>query len=217
VSIVNYFYYCVTLTFKWVIVNKNSEQNILQRVADGDEQAFKVLFNLYWDRLYNYLLRITKSHELAEEIATDVFLKLWTGREILPGIQNMDSFLYKVAYNRTMDFFRLAARDFRLQELIAKQAEQVPPVSADYPMLDKEADQILKEVIQELTPQRRLIFTLSRIDGLTHEEIAQKLNLSRQTVKNTMSAAITSVRQTLKKKFPGSYSVMFILLDLYKE
>ena len=198
-----------------MIVDRLTEKELLQHVADGDEQAFNVLFNRYWDRLYNYLLKITKSHELAQEIASDVFLKLWTGRKILPAINHIDGFLYKVAYNKTMDFFRSAAKNIRFQELISRQIEHTPPSGADYPILDKEATLILKEIIQELTPQRRLIFTLSRIEGLSHEEIAKRLNLSRQTVKNTMSDAIASVKRTLIKKFPDSYAVIFVLLGLH--
>lgn len=194
--------------------NNDKEKKLLLQIANGDEQAFNTLYTQYWDRLYHYLLRITKSHEVSEDIAIEVFLKLWTGRAILPGIRNMDAFLFKVAYNKTMDFFKKVAREKRLQKMITKQIEQSSPNEADYSLLDKESQQMLRELIQELSPQRRLIFTLSRMEGLSHDEIAQKLNLSRQTVKNTMSEAIKSIRSSLKKKYPESYLVFWALLSL---
>lgn len=186
----------------------------MQKIADGDELSFRILFNRYWDRLYIYLLRITKSHELAEEIASDVFLKLWTGREILPYIQNFDGFMFKVAYNRTIDFFRVANRNKKLQELISNQVIPITVSGTDYPLLSSESNKILIDIINQLSPQRRIVFTLSRIDGLSHDEIAKKLNLSKQTVKNTLSAAIASVQKILIKKFPDSYSFVFIILNL---
>src|SRR5579859_5286981 len=97
----------------------DKDTDLLYEIASGNETAFRVLFNARYEKLFNYLLRITKSREIAEEIATDVFLKLWMGRELMNEISNLDAFLYKVAYNKALDFFRVAARNNRLQRLIA--------------------------------------------------------------------------------------------------
>jgi RNA polymerase sigma-70 factor (ECF subfamily) len=80
------------------------EKELLEQVAQGNEWAFNILFERHWDHLYNYMKRLTKSHEVAEEIVVDVFLKLWTGRELVPGIHNMDAFLFRVAQNKAMNF-----------------------------------------------------------------------------------------------------------------
>ena len=194
-------------------LNKDDEKKLLLQIASGDEQAFNILYRRYWDRLYNYLLRVTKFHEVSEEIATDVFFKLWTGREILPSIININGFLYKVTYNKAMDFFKKVAREKRIQEILLTQIEHATPNNADYILLDDENKQILQKLIQELSPQRRLVFSLNRLEGLSHEEIAQKLGLSRQTVKNTMSEAVKSICSSLKKNYPESYIIIMALIS----
>ncbi|MBE7169452.1 MAG: RNA polymerase sigma-70 factor [Williamsia sp.] len=175
------------------------EAALLQQIAAGDEQAFTVLFNRYWKQLYNYLIQLTKSHEITEEIVADVFLKLWTGRELIVNIRNIDGFLFKVAYNKTMDFFKLTARDQRLQRVLAHTIEATGE-RADQKLLDAETQKILHEAIAQLSPQRKLVYHLHRIEGLSHEQIAERLNLSRQTVKNTMTGAIRSLLHFLEQR-----------------
>lgn len=189
------------------------DKELLEQIAQGSETAFRVIFDRHWDRLYNYMLTLTKSSEVAEEIATDVFLKLWTGRELLPGIHNLEAFLLRVAHNKAMDFFNVAARNARYQKIIFESLRSPEVPGADYRLLDKEAQGLLTEVLSTLSFRRRLVFTMHRIEGLSHEEIAQRLDLSHQTVKNTMVAAQRSVRDLLKKKYPDG--LLLLLLYFY--
>lgn len=188
----------------------DTEKQLLQQIADGHEPSFRVLYDRYWARLYNYLMRITKSHEITEEIVTDVFLKLWTGRELLQNIQHMDGFLRRVAYNKAMDFFKISSRDARLQQVIAGRMADAADADADRRLLENEYRHILQQAIQQLSPQRRLIFTLSREEGLTHEQIARQLHLSRNTVRNSMAEALKSIRQYLHKHDIDTYIAVWI-------
>jgi len=189
------------------------DQELLEQIAQGSEAAFKVIFDRHWDRLYNYMLALTKSPEVAEEIAADVFLKLWTGRELLPGIHHLEAFLLRVAHNKAMDFFAVTARNAKYQKIIFETIRQPEVPGADQPILDKEAQGLLGEILSGLSMRRRLVFTLHRIEGLSHEEIAQRLNLSHQTVKNTMTDAQRSLRVLLKKRFPdGLFALLISIL-----
>ncbi|WP_157986494.1 RNA polymerase sigma factor [Chitinophaga alhagiae] len=174
------------------------EKSLLSQIAEGNERAFRQLYDLYWAKLYNYLIRIIKSPEITEEIVIDIFLKLWTGRELLHNIQHLDGFLRKVAYNKAMDFFKIASRDEQLKRIVAREMEAEETCGADHRLLDGESRDILQQAILQLSPQRRLIFTLSREKGLTHEQIARQLNLSRNTVRNSMAEALKSIRHYLK-------------------
>ena len=188
------------------------DKELLEQVAQGSETAFKVIFDRHWDRLYNYMMALTKSPEVAEEIAADVFLKLWTGRELLPGIHNLEAFLLRVAHNKAMDFFTVTARNAKYQKIIFDAIRQPEVPGADYRLLDKEAQGLLGEILSGLSLRRRLVFTLHRIEGLSHEEIAQRLNLSHQTVKNTMVDAQRSLRSLLTKKFPDGLFLLLVSL-----
>lgn len=176
------------------------ERQLLEQISRGDEQAFNTLFSHYWDRLYNYLMKVTKSREISEEIGTDVFLKLWTGREQVVCIRHMDAFLLRVAHNKAMDFFRVAARNERLQEMIGQSMQQQAEPAADQGMLDAEMRETLEAAISRLSPRRKRIFTMSHMQGLSNEEIARELALSPHTVKNTLADSARSLRGILQKK-----------------
>ena len=188
------------------------DKDLLDQVAQGSEAAFKIIFDRHWDRLYNYMMALTKSSEVAEEIAADVFLKLWTGRELLPGIHNLEAFLLRVAHNKAMDFFAVTARHAKYQKIIFEAIRRPEVPGADSRLLDKEAQGLLGEILNRLTLRRRLVFTMHRIGGLSHEEIAKRLNLSHQTVKNTMADAQRSLRDLIRKKYPDGLLLLLLWL-----
>jgi RNA polymerase sigma-70 factor (ECF subfamily) len=141
-----------------------NETTLLQQIAEGDEVAFKKLFDQHKSRIYNYLLKITKSREISEEIVLDVFLKLWIGRDLILEIKNVEGFLQKVALNKALDFFRLVARQRKLQVLINKEILQGNVIPADHSLLENECADIINKALARLSPQRRLILDLSRND-----------------------------------------------------
>lgn len=187
----------------------HNEKEILQSIAEGNESAFNTVFELYRDKLYNYLLKITKSPEISEEIVVDIFVKLWVGRALVQQINQLEGFLHRVAYHMAIDFLRTTSRHKRLQKAYIDRLEPEPEKRADEILMDAQCMQLLREAIFQLSPQRRLIYTLSREQGLTHEQIATALNLSRNTVKNSMMAAIKSISGFLQHHAPeGALSLL---------
>ena len=174
------------------------ESTLLYEISQGNELAFKTLFNRHRNKLYNYLFGITKSTEIAEEIVIDVFLKLWQGRDLLVEIKNVEAFLHKVACNKALDFLRLAARHKRLQEFV-KQEIMTRAARPDEALQENECRDLLNKAMEQLSPQRRLIFSLSRDHGLSHEEIASQLHLSRHTVRNTIAEGLRLIRRFFKE------------------
>jgi len=110
-----------------------------------------------------------------------------------------------------MDFFKIAARNTKLQKLMAQEIENEKVKEADHQLMEKECQQILHEAIKQLSPQRRFIFTLSRESGLTHEEIAEKLNLSRNTVRNTIAETLRSIRAFLRRNAMEGLIILCLL------
>ena len=188
------------------------ERDLMQQVAAGNQDAFARIYETYRQPLYTYLLAITKSAVVAEDILVDVFMKLWIGREMMVRIENLEGFLHKVAYNKAMDFFKTTARHARLQQVYAQRLSDQSERSLDDWLIDEECLRILQDAVNQLPPQRKLIYTLSREQGLTHEEIARALNLSRNTVKSTIMAATRSISEYLQKKYPGNAALSCLLL-----
>lgn len=195
------------------VIIEYDEATLLRQVAGGDEKAFNKIFDLYKGKLYGYLLKITKSPEIAEEIVTDVFVRLWIGKDLLNNIKRLDSFLHKVAYNKAIDFLRTVSRQDKLQKLYIERVEPEPEKQADKLLMDAEARELLQKAIQQLPPKRKLIYTLSRENGLTHAQIAKALNLSSNTVKNSIVSATKSISVFLKNAGAekAAFSVLFLL------
>lgn len=189
------------------------ESNLLQEVSAGNENAFRQLFELHYAKLHNYLLRVTKSKEIAEEIAIDIFVKLWIGREFIQDIRHLDAFLQKVAHNKALDFFKVTARNARMHKLIRKEMESTREQEADYKLLDREYQHLVTRAIDQLSPQRKMVFTMSRVEGLTHDEIAQRLQLSRNTVRNTIAESLRSIRQFLRHHDLSGAIILSILMN----
>lgn len=176
------------------------------------DESFKRLFDSYKNRLYGYVLAIARSPYVAEEITQEIFIKLWLCRDILHEVNNLDGYIFTIARNRTLNHLRKAAHDVKLlrelQELAAPESNDVEEhsLAADY-------DRLLRDALELLSPQRRLVFQLSRDRGLNHEEIANCLHLSRNTVRNHMVEALRFIRHYLGEH--GSLlavSILFFLL-----
>jgi RNA polymerase sigma-70 factor (ECF subfamily) len=175
----------------------HNEKLLLRQVARHDEKAFKALFEAYQSRLYHYIIGIVKSKETAEEMVIDVFLKIWQHREMLAGVERFDAFLFRIAFNQSVDFLRRAARDPKIKDILWQDIELAGGLSSDEPVLVKEYEVKLKEAIGLLSPQRQLIFRMSREKNFSHSAIAQKLQLSKYTVSNHISESLRFIRAYL--------------------
>lgn len=174
-----------------------SDQNLLMLVGQGDEQAFKCLFSNHRDKLFAYLLKVTKSRETAEEIVMDVFLKLWQSRDILSEIQNFPSFIFLVARNKAYDFLRTASKDLVLKDLLWDEIEMASSSRTDERIVLSELQSKLDNAVSKLSPQRQSVFRLSREEHLTHDQIAARLKISKSTVKNHMIDSLRFIREHL--------------------
>ncbi len=179
------------------IEKNHNEHLLLQQIAERDENAFKSLFDLYKDRLFLYINGIIKSKEVSEEIVMDVFLKIWLGKEIVNQIENFDAFLFRVAYNKSIDFLRSAARDPKLRDLVWHEMQVEGGLNADQQVITREYEKKLREAIGQLSPQRRLVYQMSREKGFSHLDIARQLQLSKHTVSNHIVESQRFIRSYL--------------------
>ena len=185
--------------------------DLLQQVASGDERAFKRLYDAYSGRLYSYIARIVKSDQVAEELVMDVFMKIWRGRTLLTQIQHFDAFLFRVAYNKSIDFLRAAARDARLKTLLTARLGLAQEEQADAAVLFKEFEERLREAIDLLSPQRRKVYDMRRSLDYTHDQIAEKLHISRATVNNHIVEAHKFIRAYLASELFESSALLAVL------
>lgn len=160
------------------------------------EKIFRQLYDRYKNRLYGYILTIVHATDAAEEITQEVFIKLWLHRDKLEDLTHSEIYIFTMARNKTLNYLRKAANNKRLlRELQSHMKQETNNV--DEQMKFSEHQKLIEEALNQLSPQRSLVFRLSRYQGLDHEEIAQKLHLSKNTIKNHLVAALNFIRTYL--------------------
>ncbi|MCC6286257.1 MAG: RNA polymerase sigma-70 factor [Chitinophagaceae bacterium] len=180
---------------------------------ENEHEIFKWLFETYKTPLHDYIQSITKSHEVAEDITQEIFIRLWKKRNELTQIENIDYYIYRMARNESMDFFNKVALDARLSsELKKRMSSSFNNVSTQ--MDSKEMSRLVQKGLSTLSPQRKLVYQLSRNQGLKLEEIARQLNLSVNTVKNHLIAALQQLREYLLQFSDGNGFVILFILSL---
>jgi len=173
------------------------EREILQLVAHGDERAFRWLFNQYHHRLGTHIYNITKSHEIAEEVVQDVFLKIWTNRTSLSDIVNFKAYLYVASKNHALNCLKRIAHE---RALTTELQDVSYEVGTDDPCDENERYILVDEAIDHLPPQQRLVYLLSRHERLQYAEIADRMSLSRETVKKYLQISTESITCYIRKR-----------------
>lgn len=171
---------------------------LLKQVAEGDEIAFRQVFDLYKAPFHSAAYKMTRSVELAEDIVQEVFITLWNKRKHIGNLENPEGYLFKILHNCILAQFRKMAVERRLRAHLAlENDDDNNPVEAL--LLDKENREILENVISQMPAQQQLVYRLAKQEGLSREEIASRLGLSPNTVRNHLSAAVEFIRNYFSK------------------
>lgn len=183
-----------------------SERELVVLMSKGDELAFTRLFYLYKDKLYSFTLRLVNNTDVAEDIVQDVFLKLWNNRAQLSAVSSFGGYVFQMAQNQSINSFRrMASETLILSELFHQQSPA--DLSTEQAIHFRETQALVAAIVSKLPPQQKLVYQLSREQGLRHEEIAQQLKLSPSTVKNHLIQALHTIREQLK-----AHAVTLLLL-----
>jgi RNA polymerase sigma-70 factor (family 1) len=168
---------------------------LLSRVAEGDKEAFKVLFNAYCHRINSFATRLTRSESSGQECVQDVFMKIWLKREGLKSIENFDAFLYTIVRNHVYNILRSQALEVRVTATFCRELGEAGEAEEDDGLSARK--QLLQKAIDGLPQQQRRVFHLCQLQGLKYQEAATLLNISRLTVKTHMQQALRTVRLQL--------------------
>lgn len=177
----------------------HNEKELLVLASQADQGAFTTLFHLYKNKLYAYILRLTESEMLAEDIVQDVFMKLWNDRDSLHLIDNFGSYLFRMSKNQVINHFKRMAHETLIMAEIFQQNPVGHNETQEIVAL-KDVEKILGDILEKLPPQQKAVYHLSREEGRTHDEIANLLKISPNTVKNHIVQAMSTIRMQLRKQ-----------------
>jgi len=161
------------------------------------EETFDSLFETYKERLFGYILAVAHSRYLAEEITQEIFLKLWLCRNELHRVENLESYLFAIARNKMLNHLRKANYD---EKLIDELKSRMKPLSNDVEeqISLSESDRLVQEAITLLSPQRQLVYRLSRNQGLDHRQVADVLHIAHDAARKRYSRALAALEQRLR-------------------
>lgn len=165
-----------------------------EALKNGDHKAFEAIFLAYYKRVKYFILGLVKSEEDAEELAQEVFVKLWTNRTSINVDKNLNTFIYVMARNMAFNFLKSKL----VRESYSNDPSHTEETSSSEDIIyARETELLIKMTVNNMPERRKEIYKLSRDEGLTNDEIAAKLNISTKTVENQLSLALKELRKIL--------------------
>jgi len=172
------------------------EKELFRQIAEGNEAAFRAIFDGYRERLFTFAWQLCHSAVDAEEIVQDIFLKLWEQRDKLVEVSFPRKYIYIMTRNRTLDLLGKIARNEQMIKEVWVQMSQSDNLTENL-LQAEESRKLIQQAVAQLSEKKQTIFLLSRDQGLSHQEIADQMNLSVQTVKNIVTEILKHVQAFL--------------------
>lgn len=198
---------------------QQTDGQLLEGIKRDDPESFELLFRRYFPRLKAITFSFVKDDLIAKDIVQEVFIKIWEKRLAIKDI-SLEVFLYKMVRNQCLNYLRhvkvIDNRAGGLKE--ATQMEELYRIDIirdePYLLIEKELEQEIVEVMNELPDKCKEVFQLSRIDGLMNAEIAEKLGVSIKNVEKHMTKALKHFREHFSDRLPMQV-IILVLLNYY--
>jgi RNA polymerase sigma-70 factor, ECF subfamily len=172
------------------------QHQLMQGLKSGDRKVFETIFNTYYDPLVRYCMQRVYSQEDAEEIAQDIFIKLWVKRNELLITTSLQSYLYRTALNKVINYKEHHdVRKAHREHVLATSSDESQEAAL---FSTKEIQLLAAEAVSNMPKKRRQVYELSRRDGLTYAEIAGQMGIAVKTVEAHLTAALEQLRNHLK-------------------
>lgn len=171
------------------------EISTIAALQQGDHKAFEEVFTTYFDKVKYLLTGLLRSESEAEELAQDIFVKLWMNRESIDPGKAFNTYLYTIARNTALNYLKhkLVEENFKncFNDL------DVAADSSDEILFAKEISLLMEMTVCRMPAQRRTIYQLSRGKGISNTEIAEKLGITKKTVENQLSLALQEIKRVI--------------------
>ena len=170
---------------------------LVHSIKQGDEKAFRVMYESYFPKVINYAQKLLRSREDAREVAQDVFIKLWTKRYELDPNQSVAGLIFRITKFLAID--RIRKQEHNIKTSAFSGSFEISDRSLETEYMGKELHSIYLGSIQKLPRKRRLIFQLSRNRNLPYKKISQRLKISTKTVEAQIRLALQQIREDIGK------------------
>lgn len=176
-------------------MDKNLETECLKKLAKGDHRSYEILFLYYHPKIHHFLCGFIKNEEEAFDMTQDIFYKVWTNRQSIGEVTSFKAYLFSMARNTIYNHYE---HNLVKEKYTTTQLQLHEEYNLDEEFFAKELSILIDIVIEQMPEQRRRIFKMSRKEGLSGEEIATQLSISKRTVENQISNALNDLRKVLQ-------------------
>ncbi|HEY0271660.1 MAG TPA: RNA polymerase sigma-70 factor [Chitinophaga sp.] len=178
-------------------ISNDTDKALLNGIAAGNEAAYRMLFERYWDTIYSAALLLTKSPEISEDVTQDVFAMIWEKRDELARVDNLQAFLFVSARNKIYSRLRKLSSQDTYQEYLRLYLRESQGSAGEDRIYSRDLEQLVQRAILKLPPQQQRAFRLSRFEGMDHAQIAALMGVSRVTIKSYIVQALATLRKLL--------------------
>jgi RNA polymerase sigma-70 factor (ECF subfamily) len=190
------------------VIHGIAEKELINRLINGDQTAFELLFHAYYPGLVVFASQFTFDRDEAEEIVQDFFVRCWQKHQFIQPLESLRNYFFSSVKNRSLNYLKHK----KIEEYYLKHLSGISENHLVYNhdlYSATELQEKIKNSIALLPERCREIFKMSRIQGLKNDEIAVELNLSKRTVETQISNALKILRVELKE-----YSGLLIILGI---
>ncbi len=173
---------------------------LIERIAKQDDRnAFRSFFDAYYQKMFRWAVYYVKTEQGAEEVVSDVFIRIWKNRQGLAEVLQLDSYLFTAIKRQSFNFIQQNNKRLYIENLDAIENISYEHHSdPEYEYLQQELDALIKTVVEKLPPRCRLIFQMVRLDGMKYKEVAELLHISIKTVENQLLKATLILRENVQ-------------------
>ena len=181
------------LTFKLLVLKSQKTTELAARLRNNDIDAFNTLYWEYHAALYANALKLIKDPVVAEDIVQEVFVTLWGKRHAIDPEQDIAGWLFVVSHHKTLDQLKQKIRHALVQKKLSVAGEyQSVIVNTD---IKEEQLSTIEQAVDQLSPQKRKVFELCKVQGITYKKAAEEMHISQYTVKEYLSDALVSIKK----------------------
>lgn len=188
---------------KGIVLTKFTRSTDLQ-----PDSVIELLFRTYYSPLCKFVNKMVRDQALAEDIVQETFIRVWNNREKLDAAKSIKSYIYKIAYNYTLNHLE-KQKSFTLHDY-SEVDKKYHSAHADEQMIDHELQNKATEALNNLPVRCRAVFIMCRHENMSYQEVAEAMEVSVKTVENQMSKALKNLRQELSPYFDIMTLIVFL-------
>jgi RNA polymerase sigma-70 factor (family 1) len=188
---------------------EHSDKLLLHKIACNDQQSFQVLFDAWWEPLFQYAFKVLQNRQDAEEVVQEFFIHFWNKRSELPELQSLSAYLYTSLKNRILNHLAKKKYPVTSIDVLNNDKSEFSPAQQ---LEQKDTETTLRSLVNTLPRKMKQVYELHQFAGLSVTEIASATGNSEQTIRNQLNSAVKKLSIAWKA---GLLTIIIFFLKIF--